>query len=83
MKFNKTLTKEQIKAIRIVRGFNPDTRLKLYGVNRDALWYFIDRNSYGLLGAEFATSKPTPLSDEWDDYERCILNMVNQVIEGR
>lgn len=40
----KTLNKEQIKAIRIVKGFTSDLRVKLTGVNEESIWYFTVRS---------------------------------------
>lgn len=82
--YNRELTKEEIKAIRIVMGFNSDLRIKLNNVNRISIWYFIEDNRFGLLGADFGISRPE-ITDfyKWKNYEDCIYRMVIQVVNGR
>ena len=82
--YNRELTKEEIKAIRIVMGFNSDLRIKLDNVNRTSIWHFIDDNRFGLLGVNFGMSRPEIVDFyKWKDYEDCIYRMVTQVINGR
>lgn len=77
------LTKDQIKAIRVVLGLNSDLRVKC-NVKPKFIWDFIDKYRYGLLGSEFGlATTQDPTSDEWDDYEKCINRMVRQVLDGR
>lgn len=40
------LKQKEIKAIRIVRGFTPDLRVKLTGVDKESLCQFIDENIF-------------------------------------
>jgi hypothetical protein len=70
-----------IKAVRLVNGFNPDLRITLKGINKGALYEWIDANYYGIFGV--SEVKPSWDSPEWDRYERKIWNAVNQVISGR
>lgn len=79
----KNLNKETIKAIRIVRGFNPDLRVKLTAINRDALWAWIRENRFGIFGLDFFPADPLPTSAEWDRFEKAIDHAVGQVINGR
>lgn len=76
------LSKEEIKAIRIVRGFTPDLRVKLTGADKESLWQFIDENIFGLMGDDIGTIKPIWSDPEFEKYEKYINRLVNQVIEG-
>lgn len=78
----RTLTKEEIKAIRIVRGFTPDLRIKLNNVDKESLWKFIDENVFGLLGAEVGTDRPAWNDPAFDGWEKYINRLVSQVVEG-
>ena len=78
----RALTKEEIKAIRIVRGFTPDLRIKLNNVDKESLWKFIDENVFGLLGAEVGTDRPAWNDPEFDEWEKYINRLVSQVVEG-
>jgi hypothetical protein len=77
----KEITKEQIKAIRIVNGFNPDLRVKL-SVNRNTLWNFIDENFAGLFGIDtldYQYEKEGVLS--WQ-YDAAVRECVDAVCAG-
>lgn len=76
---NKTLTREQIKAIRIIRGFTPDLRIKLNNVDKESLWKFIDDNIFGLVGV---ADRPAWNDPEFDGWEKYINRLVSQVVEG-
>ncbi len=75
----RTLTKEAIKAIRIVRGFTPDLRIKLNNVDKESLWKFIDDNIFGLVGVADRPAWNDPAFDGWEKY---INRLVSQVVEG-
>lgn len=75
----RTLTKEEIKAIRIVRGFTPDLRIKLNNVDKESLWKFIDENIFGLVGV---ADRPAWNDPEFDEWEKYINRLVSQVVEG-
>lgn len=75
------MKKEMIRAIRMVNGFNSDLRVRLNGINRSALYDWIDDNRYGIFGC--SVHKPSATSDEWDKYEKMIWRAVNQVISGK
>ena len=75
----RTLTKEEIKAIRIVRGFTPDLRIKLNNVDKESLWKFIDENIFGLVGV---ADRPSWNATEFDEWEKYINRLVSQVVEG-
>lgn len=74
------LDNEAIRAIRFVKGYNPDLRVKLKLANRSSLWNFIDENRYGLLGVNVGFMKPDATSDNWSRYEKMIYDVVDQVI---
>ena len=76
---NKTLTREQIKAIRIIKGFTPDLRIKLNNVDKESLWKFIDDNIFGLVGV---ADRPAWNNPEFDGWEKYINRLVSQVVEG-
>ena len=77
------MNKEMIKAIRLVKGINPDLRVKA-NVNKWDLFSFIDENRFGIFGVDFGLSRPdSVLSDSWPAYEHKIWNAVLSVIEGR
>lgn len=79
------MKKDMIKAVRLVRGLNPDLRVKLTTINRSALYDWIEENRYGILGVDHpseALIKPDGASQEWKAYERMIWKAVDAVIFG-
>ena len=74
-----TLDNEAIKAIRFCTGYNPDLRIKLNGLNKSSLWYWIDENRFGVLGWAAGCMKPSPTSNDWDKYERMLNDVVRQI----
>lgn len=79
-KFRIVLDNEAIRAIRFVKGYNPDLRVKLNRACRSSFWDWIDENRYGLLGVDVGFMKPDATSDDWDKYEKMIYDVVDQVI---
>ena len=77
--FNIALDNEAVKAIRFVLGFNTDLRACLNGVNTEMLYNYLDDNRFQLFGADFGLSKPEATDEAYDDYERCIWNVVRQI----
>ena len=75
----RTLTKYEIKGIRLISGFTPDLRVKLHNVDKVLLWHFIDDNISRLVGV---TDRPYWGDPEFDEWERYINKLVNQVVEG-
>lgn len=73
------LTKDEIKAIRLISGFTPDLRVKLHNADKDLLWHFIDDNISRLVGV---TDHPHWSDPEFDEWERYINRLVSQVVEG-
>lgn len=76
-----TITAEMIKAIRIVRGFKPDLRVKIKRANRDCMYDFIDGIFPDLFGLDVLGKKYDDglLSDR---YERAVWTCVNAVCDG-
>ncbi len=77
------LTKEQIKAIRIIKGYNPDLRIPIRATSNRILLEIMDlieENEYYFLGFEVA-NEMTMLTDVQRKkiYNRFAL----QVIRGR
>lgn len=75
------MTKEMIKAIRIVNGFNPDLRVKLTNINSNSLRQWIEENRAGIFGIDYAV-KPDARSPEWEAYERKLDRAVYAVVWG-
>lgn len=78
----KKIDKQTIKAIRIVKGFNPDLRVKLKCVNEDSLYFWIIENRFGILGTDFFTAEPTFGTPEYDEFSAQISSVVSQVVCG-
>lgn len=76
------MKKEMIKAIRMVKGWNPDLRVRLT-ISQDKLWDWLDENRFGIFGSEFGLSKPAATSPDWEKYERAINAAVRAVVTGR
>lgn len=76
------MTKQMIKAIRLVNGWNPDLRVKLNTVNKSSLYDWIEANRYGIFDSLDEAMKPDTTSPEWVNYERRIWNAVHAVING-
>ena len=76
------LDNEAIRAIRFVKGYNPDLRVKIkLATRRSSFWDWIDENRFGLLGVNVGFMKPNDTTSEnWDKYEKMIYDVVDQVI---
>ena len=72
------MKKEMIKAIRLVKGFNPDLRVKLNCVNKSALYDWIDDNRFGIFSADKAMIRNT----DYTIYERIVWGAVLCVVSG-
>ena len=79
----KPLTREEIKAIRIVMGFNRDLRKKLNGVKIEFIYNFIKENRAGILGAEY-NHFPDVVKDQenWINLRNLIKAAAEQVLRG-
>lgn len=75
------MKKEMIKAIRLVKGFNPDLRVKLNTIDKVILYNWIDSNRVGIFGFDMAIC-PDPVTPEFDKYDRKIWAAVRAVISG-
>lgn len=76
------LTKQQIKAIRIVKGYNNDLRIDIStAVNKNDMWHFIDENIAGLLGIDIISCKYKD-SIMTAEYENNINWLVDGVCSG-
>lgn len=80
---NKPLTKEEIKAIRIVMGFNRDLRKKLTGVRTEYIYEFIRNNREGIFGIEYR-KLPNVIKEQeaWVNLRNLIRAAAIQVING-
>lgn len=80
---NKPLTKEEIKAIRIVMGFNRDLRKKLTGVRTEYIYEFIRNNREGIFGIEYR-KLPNVIKEQeaWVNLRNLIRAATIQVING-
>lgn len=78
--FKITLDSEAIKAIRFCNGFTTDLRIPLKGVNKSALYDWIETNKLGLFGFDFLDLCVPVTDDNWNKYEKMINNVVSQVI---
>jgi hypothetical protein len=78
----RTITKEQIKAIRITQGFTPDLRIELKGINKSSMYDFIDSIAINLFGIDMANAKYDENSLLSDKYERAIWICVDAVCSG-
>lgn len=78
------MTREMIKAIRLVNGFNSDLRIKLRSINKDCLWKWIDDNAIGIFGINTVMDKKSTdvTSDKYDIWEHFINHAVYCVIKG-
>lgn len=74
------MTKEMIKAIRMVKGWNPDLRVKLQ-CNHHDLRDWIEDNRIGILGIDMAF-KPHIDDPDWRRYNKKIDHAVACVIGG-
>lgn len=78
------LSKEKIKAIRIVNGFNSDLRVNLRGINRRSLFEWMEANRYGIFGQDSdLANKPSWDDERFPNWEHKMNLAVTQVIEGR
>ena len=78
------MTKEMIKAIRLVNGFNPDLRVNLSYASADDLYDWIEANRIGIFGLRSDMCiKPELTSPEFDKYDRRIKAAVYAVINGK
>ena len=75
------MTKEMIKAIRLVHGWNTDLRVKL-PFDPCFLVDWIEDNRIGILGLDYAVI-PDPTSDEYRRYERTIRAAARAVMSGK
>ena len=79
----KPLTKEEIKAIRIVMGFNRDLRKKLIGVRTEYIYEFIRNNREGIFGPEYRIFPDIIKEQEaWVNLRNIIKAAARQVING-
>ena len=79
----KPLTREEIKAIRIVMGFNRDLRKKLNGVKIEYIYDFIKENRAGILGAEYRQLPDVVKEQEnWINLRNLIKAAAEQVLRG-
>lgn len=79
----KPLTREEIKAIRIVMGFNRDLRKKLNGVKIEFVYDFIKENRAGILGAEYHKFPDVVKEQEnWINLRNLIKAAAEQVLRG-
>lgn len=79
----KPLTREEIKAIRIVMGFNRDLRKKLNGVKVEFIYNFIKENRAGILGAEYNEFPDVVKEQEnWINLRNLIKAAAEQVLRG-
>ena len=74
------LDNEAVKAIRFVRGLNTDLRVSLKSINKESLWHWIDENAINLFGVDFEFSKPQATDEKFSAYEKCIDDVVRQII---
>lgn len=80
---SKPLTKEEIKAIRIVMGFNRDLRKKLTGVKTECIYEFIRNNREGILGPEYRKLPDIIKEQEvWINLRNLMKAAASQVING-
>lgn len=76
------LTKQQIKAIRIVKGYSDNLRINISAsVNKNDMWHFIDENIAGLLGADIISCKYKD-SIMTAEYENNISWLVDGICSG-
>lgn len=80
-KYKIYMTKEMIKAIRLVYGLNPDLRIKCKTINKQCLYDWIETNRCGIFGLFAATIPPVPSTD-FNEYDRMIWHAVYCVING-
>ena len=79
----KPLTREEIKAIRIVMGFNRDLRKKLNGVKIEYVYDFIKENRAGILGADYRKLPDVVKEQEnWINLRNLIKAAAEQVLRG-
>lgn len=82
------MKKEMIKAIRMVNGLNPDLRVDLEGINRNAMYDWIEANRLGIWSSThehytLLIEKPSWDSPDYDKYTKIIWVAVSQVISGK
>lgn len=77
------LTKDQIKAIRIIKGYNPDLRIPIRDINERMAIEIIDliaENAYYFLGDHVAIEMAVLTDDQREDiYDHFLI----QIIRGR
>ena len=75
------LDKKMIKAIRLVLGLTDDLRVEIKHYDKNAMFSFIDTNRYGIFGMDHElANKPTYEDDNWDEWERKMWQVVNEVL---
>ncbi len=74
------LDNEAIKAIRFCNGFTTDLRIPLKGINKSALYDWIEANKLGLFGIDFLDLCVSSTDANWNKYEKMIKNVVSQVV---
>lgn len=76
------MTREMIKAIRMVNGINPDLRIKADNVNKTAIYEFLREHRIAIFGSKYAVV-PDPATKDFDKFDRMINAAVYSVIEGK
>lgn len=80
------LTKEMVKAIRLLNGYNTDLRVDISGaVNQSSMWDFIDSIFVNLFGLDAIANKwqgEPGHQSLTDAYERIIRRCVKGVCTG-
>jgi hypothetical protein len=77
-----TITKEQIKAIRICMGYNADLRVRLKTANSESIYDFVDKIFPYLFGVETGFKR---LDDDGNlsyQYEKAVYKCVSAVKSG-